>query len=79
VLPPENYRGYHAEIYRNIYDSSIKPILRSWVNEIMTNPSMDEGERKGKIIAYNEIFRGFLKMYENSKVDVPEWLLKEFE
>lgn len=75
----EHNRGYHAEVYRSIYDSSIKPILRNLVREIMTDPEISEAERKGKIYAYQEIYKGFLKMYENSKLNVPEWLIEEFE
>jgi len=74
----EHNRGYHAEVFRSVYDISIKPVLQGWVKEIMGDPSMDEGERRGKIIAYNEIFRGFLAMYANSKLEVPEWLQEEF-
>jgi hypothetical protein len=70
--------SYHSEIFEIIFQTSIKPILRGWVQEIMTSPDMDEGERKGKIIAYNEILTGFLRMYENSKIDTPEWLIREF-
>lgn len=70
--------SYHSEIFEIIFQTSIKPLLKSWVQEVMTNPGMDEGERKGKIIAYNEILTGFLRMYENSRIDTPEWLLKEF-
>ncbi len=71
--------SYHSEIFEIVFKSSIKPLLKSWVNEIMTNPGMDESERKGKIIAYNEILGGFLKMYSNSKIDTPDWLLQEFD
>jgi hypothetical protein len=79
VALPEHNRGYHAEVYRSIYDASIKPTLRNFVREIMTSPEMDPGERLGKIIAYNEILKGFIQMYENSKIEVPEWLYEEFD
>jgi len=44
----------------------------------MTNPGMDEAERRGKIIAYNELYAGFLKLFANSKIDTPDWLIEEF-
>ena len=70
--------SFHAEIYEIVWRTSIKPILKEWVSEIMTNPDLPEAERKGKIMAYNEILKGFLKMYENSKIERPEWLYDEF-
>ena len=75
----EHNRGYYNEILRSIYDDSIKSVLRSWVKEIMNSPEMSEAERRGKISAYQEIYKGFLTMYENSKLNIPEWLTEEFE
>lgn len=74
----ETNSSFHAEIYSMIWKMSIKPILRSWTQEIMSSPDMSEVERRGKIYAYQEIYKGFLAMYANSKLEVPEWLIEEF-
>ena len=60
----ETNASFHGDVYKIMWKMSIKPLLRSWVKEIMDNPYMEEGERRGKILAYQEIYKGFLNERE---------------
>jgi hypothetical protein len=55
------------------------PVYRRWAQRVLFDASMEDTERKGLVNGILAIKEGFLKLYENSGIKQPEWLIRELE
>ncbi len=54
-------------------------MLKEMKRRILQDEHIAEDYRRGLVIAYNEMYRGFIAVYENCGLEVPLWLEKEFD
>ncbi len=67
-----------SQAFEHLFDVCFKPMLKTWVLKLVTDATLDPGERRGIVIAMQELHAGFTRAYEECELDVPEWLDEVF-
>ena len=62
-----------------LFARGFRPQIREWRRLLLTDPFMDDTQRRGLVQALTSLKEGFFSAYENSGVRAPQWLKKEFE
>lgn len=55
-----------------------RPSLQTWAYRLLNDMDLTFEERRGIILAMQELHAGFVRSYEECGIEVPEWLDKEF-
>lgn len=61
-----------------MFQIAFRPTLKAWIRRLVTEEDLNAGERVGIVTAMRELHAGFVRAFEESELDIPEWLDKEF-
>lgn len=63
-----------SRVWDNLTSKMFRDILSQWRNALLTNQNIDDGTRKGYIIARQAVLNAFQSQYKKFGVELPKWL-----
>jgi len=69
--------GLRGRAWQVVWREGILPIVRTWRHRLLTDPNLPEAERRGLVVALNELKRGVEGVYRKVDAEIPPWLSKE--
>ncbi len=67
-----------SQAFPYMFGKAFRPVVHRWAERLLREPDLPEHERRGIVIAMQELYEGFVEAYRHCDLEVPEWLDKEF-
>lgn len=61
-----------------MFGKAFRPLIRKWLYSLIFDKDLSDVERKSLVLSLEELYGGFVEIYENCDLEIPQWLDEEF-